>query len=71
MVGNFISERLRSLITNFIIGKVIIMGKFEGKSVFLTGGSTGIGRQTALDFAREGAMVTIFDINEEGGSNTA
>jgi 3-oxoacyl-[acyl-carrier protein] reductase len=47
------------------------MGKFEGKSVFLTGASTGIGRQTALDFAREGAKITIFDINEEGGSKTA
>ncbi|MBN2157517.1 MAG: SDR family oxidoreductase [Candidatus Lokiarchaeota archaeon] len=47
------------------------MEKFKGKSVFLTGGSTGIGRQTALDFAREGAMVTIFDINESGGTQTA
>lgn len=47
------------------------MGKFDGKSVYITGGSTGIGRQTALDFAREGAMVTIFDINEEGGNATA
>lgn len=47
------------------------MAKFEGKSVFITGSSTGIGRQTALDFAREGAMVTIFDINEEMGKKTA
>jgi len=46
------------------------MGKFKGKSVFLTGGSTGIGRQTALDFAKENAKVTIFDINEEGGQKT-
>jgi 3-oxoacyl-[acyl-carrier protein] reductase len=47
------------------------MGKFDGKSVFLTGGSTGIGRQTALDFAKEGAKIIIFDINEEGGNKTA
>src|SRR5882757_6848172 len=31
----------------------------QGKAVLVTGGSTGIGRQTALGFAREGARVGI------------
>jgi NAD(P)-dependent dehydrogenase (short-subunit alcohol dehydrogenase family) len=33
--------------------------RFEGKVVIITGSSTGIGREAALDFAKEGASVTI------------
>ena len=43
------------------------MGKFENKSVIVTGGALGIGAATCEAFAREGAMVTIMDINEESG----
>jgi retinol dehydrogenase-12 len=31
----------------------------QGKNVFITGGNTGIGYETALTLAREGAAVTI------------
>jgi len=35
------------------------MSRFEGKSVFITGGSTGIGAALGLAFAREGARVAL------------
>ncbi|UPS45269.1 SDR family oxidoreductase [Prevotella sp. E15-22] len=37
----------------------------EGKSIFVTGAASGIGRATALLCAKMGAMVTITDLNEE------
>jgi NAD(P)-dependent dehydrogenase (short-subunit alcohol dehydrogenase family) len=46
------------------------MNRFTGKSVIVTGAGSGIGRATALAFAREGALVTVADIDEEGGLET-
>ena len=43
---------------------------FENKVVLVTGGSSGIGRATALVFAREGAKVVVADIGTEGGQET-
>src|SRR5438270_12407320 len=43
------------------------MTAFDNKVVILTGGALGIGRACALAFAREGARVTIADINAAAG----
>jgi NAD(P)-dependent dehydrogenase (short-subunit alcohol dehydrogenase family) len=43
------------------------MGSFEGKVVIITGAAWGIGRDTALEFAREGANVVIADVDNAAG----
>jgi 3-oxoacyl-[acyl-carrier protein] reductase len=44
---------------------------FKGKTIVTTGAASGIGRATALIFAREGANVVCADIDEAGVAQTA
>lgn len=47
------------------------MNRLTGRVAFITGGGTGIGRATAILFAREGARVAIAEIDAASGEETA
>jgi NAD(P)-dependent dehydrogenase (short-subunit alcohol dehydrogenase family) len=44
--------------------------RFAGKTALVTGAGSGIGRATALGFAREGAQVVVSDVSVENGEAT-
>ena len=45
-------------------------GRLSGKNAIVTGGAGGMGRAASVLFAREGAAVTILDIQKEAGEET-
>jgi glucose 1-dehydrogenase/3-oxoacyl-[acyl-carrier protein] reductase len=44
--------------------------RFAGKTAFITGAGSGIGRATALRLASEGAAILCFDLNRDAGAET-
>jgi len=47
------------------------MGRVDGKKAFITGGAQGLGEATARMMAREGAKVTVTDVNGAGAEAVA
>lgn len=46
------------------------MNEFNGRVAIVTGASSGIGRTSALFYARDGAKVVVSDVNKDGGQET-
>jgi NAD(P)-dependent dehydrogenase (short-subunit alcohol dehydrogenase family) len=46
------------------------LSRLQGKVALITGSGSGIGRATALLFAKEGAKVAVNDVNQKGGQET-
>jgi NAD(P)-dependent dehydrogenase (short-subunit alcohol dehydrogenase family) len=46
------------------------VGVLDGKVALVTGAARGLGRESALIFAREGTRVVVVDIQREGGEET-
>lgn len=44
--------------------------RLENKIALITGAGSGIGRETSVLFAKEGAKVVVGDVNEQGGQET-
>src|ERR1700691_2065784 len=51
-------------------GETFMVNLLEGKIALITGCGSGIGRATAIAFAREGAVVPCADVDQAGGEAT-
>jgi NAD(P)-dependent dehydrogenase (short-subunit alcohol dehydrogenase family) len=47
-----------------------LAGQFDGKVALVTGAASGIGRASAIAFAKEGARVVVADVNAARGAET-
>ena len=47
------------------------MSRLEGKVAYITGAASGIGKEIALEFAREGAKIIVADLNKQAAEAAA
>ncbi len=47
------------------------MAKLEGKVAYITGSASGIGKEIAIEFAREGAKIVVADLNKQAADAAA
>src|SRR5215213_909328 len=52
------------------VGRRHMTERFKNKAIIVTGAGNGMGRASALAFAREGGRVAVADINEADGQAT-
>jgi NAD(P)-dependent dehydrogenase (short-subunit alcohol dehydrogenase family) len=64
-------NRRRPAVFKFAIAEERSMPRLAGRVAFITGAGNGIGRATAILFAREGARVAIAEIDARAGDETA
>src|SRR5215213_4230510 len=65
-----LSRVARSVLRGLSTKEHTMARQFENQVALVTGGSNGIGRATAIAFAREGAKVIVSDVADAAGENT-
>ena len=70
VIARLAAEFIDGVGTATTAARPVTRGDYAGKFVVVTGGARGIGRATALEFARQGADVLIADVDDVAAEQT-